>query len=78
MASKLPINNRVRELREQHDAMTQIELGELIGVTRQTIAAIEKRQYSPSLESAFRIARVFNVGLGDVFSWEEQSRGRDR
>lgn len=72
MVGKLPINNRVRELREQHDAMTQIELGELIGVTRQTIAAIEKRQYSPSLESAFRIARVFNVGLEDVFSWEEQ------
>jgi putative transcriptional regulator len=71
MARPVPIANRVRELREQHGSMTQAELGELIGVTRQTVAAIEKRQYSPSLESAFRIARAFGVPIDEVFSWEE-------
>ena len=71
MARKPPITNRVRELREQYDAMTQAELGEAIGVTRQTVIAIEQNRYSPSLESAFRIARLFGVGLEDVFNWEE-------
>ena len=71
MARKTPITNRVRELREQHGAMTQAELGAAIGVTRQTVIAIEQNRYSPSLESAFRIARLFGVGLEDVFSWEE-------
>lgn len=51
--------------------MTQAELGEAIGVTRQTVIAIEQNRYSPSLESAFRIARLFGVGLEDVFSWDE-------
>lgn len=71
MAKRLPFSNRVRELREQHGAMTQSELGEAIGVTRQTIAAIEQGRYSPSLESAFRIARVFGTGIEDVFQWDE-------
>jgi putative transcriptional regulator len=71
MARNLPIANRVREFRERNDAMTQAELGEAIGVTRQTIIAIELGRYSPSLESAFRIARVFGVGLEDVFTWNE-------
>lgn len=71
MGRRLPFTNRVRELREQHGPMTQSELGEAIGVTRQTVAAIEKGRYSPSLESAFRIARVFDVGIEDVFYWEE-------
>jgi len=66
---RLPFTNRVRELREAHGGMTQVELGELVGVTRQTIAAIEKDRYSPSLESAFRISRVFGVGLEEVFRW---------
>lgn len=65
-----PITNRVRELREQHGAMSQVALAEAIGVTRQTVIAIEQGRYSPSLESAFRIARVFGVGLEDVFGWE--------
>ncbi len=51
--------------------MTQAELGDAIGVTRQTVIAIEQNRYSPSLESAFRIARLFGVGLEDVFSWNE-------
>ncbi|MGB5326155.1 MAG: helix-turn-helix transcriptional regulator [Pseudomonadales bacterium] len=67
----MPITNKVRELREEHNAMTQTELGELIGVTRQTIAAIEQGRYSPSLETAFRIAQVFSVGIDDVFGWQE-------
>lgn len=71
MAKRLPFSNRVRELREQHGAMTQSELGEAIGVTRQTIAAIEQGRYSPSLESAFRIARVFGTDIEDVFQWDE-------
>ena len=51
--------------------MTQAELGDAIGVTRQTVIAIEQNRYSPSLESAFRIARLFEVGLEDVFTWTE-------
>ena len=51
--------------------MTQADLGEAIGVTRQTVIAIEQGRYSPSLESAFRIARLFGVGIEDVFSWDE-------
>lgn len=69
MGRRLPFSNRVRELREQQGAMTQSELGKAIGVTRQTIAAIEQGKYSPSLESAFRIARVLGVRIEDVFYW---------
>ncbi len=71
MAKKPPISNNVRELRETCGSMTQAELGDAIGVTRQTVIAIEQGRYSPSLESAFRIARAFGVGLDDVFSWDE-------
>ena len=49
--------------------MTQAALGEKIGMTRQTVAAIEAGKYSPSLEAAFRIAHVFSVGLDAVFQW---------
>ncbi len=71
MAKRPPIGNRIRELREQHDNMSQAALAGAIGVTRQTVIAIEQGRYSPSLESAFRISRVFGTGLEDVFSWEE-------
>jgi putative transcriptional regulator len=64
-----PITNRVRELRESHGGMSQAALADAIGVTRQTVIAIEQGRYSPSLESAFRIARVFGVGVEDVFGW---------
>ena len=70
MGRKPPIGNRIRALRAQHGGITQAELGEAIGVTRQTVIAIEQGRYSPSLESAFRIARVFGVGVEDVFSWD--------
>ncbi|MEM9386547.1 MAG: helix-turn-helix transcriptional regulator [Pseudomonadota bacterium] len=71
MSRSTTIRNRVRELRELHGGISQAELGEAIGVTRQTIAAIEKSRYSPSLESAFRIARLFQVGVEEVFYWHE-------
>jgi len=71
VARRPPITNRIRELREQHGAMTQAELGDAIGVTRQTVIAIEQGRYSPSLESAFRIARVFGSTLEEVFRWDE-------
>lgn len=66
-----PITNRVRELREKSGQISQAVLGEAVGVTRQTIIAIEQGRYSPSLETSFRIARFFGVGLEDVFGWEE-------
>ena len=69
MAKALPFTNRVKELRDQNSELTQAKLGELVGVTRQTIIAIEQGRYSPSLETAFRIAKVFGVGLEDVFVW---------
>lgn len=49
-------------------------MGDAIGVTRQTVIAIEQGRYSPSLESAFRIARLFGVGLEDVFGWDEGTK----
>lgn len=66
------ITNNIRTLRFHHGEMTQAELGQRIGVTRQTIAAIEAGKYSPSLEAAFRIAAVFEVPLDEVFTWEAQ------
>ena len=53
--------------------MSQAELGQRIGVTRQTIAAIEAGKYSPSLEAAFRIAQVFNLPLEEVFQWDAKA-----
>jgi putative transcriptional regulator len=61
------IQNRIRALRFHHGEMTQRELALRIGVTRQTVNAIEGSKYSPSLEVAFRIAEVFGVPLGEVF-----------
>jgi putative transcriptional regulator len=69
-AKGLPIANQIRRLRFEHGEMTQSALAEKIGMTRQTIAAIEAGKYSPSLEAAFRIAHVFDVKLEDVFQWK--------
>ena len=65
----VPIANQIRRLRFEHGEMTQAELAERIGMTRQTVAAIEAGKYSPSLEAAFRIAQVFGVSLDQVFQW---------
>jgi putative transcriptional regulator len=59
--------NRIRQLRQEHDEMTQQALADHIGVTRQTVNAIELGKYSPTLEVAFRIAEVFGVPLDKVF-----------
>ena len=67
------ISNQMRALRFHHGEMSQAELGLRIGVTRQTIAAIEAGKYSPSLEAAFRIAQVFGVPLDRVFQWNNQT-----
>lgn len=64
---KLNIGNNIRRLRFDHGEMTQQQLADKVGVTRQTIVAIEKGNYSPSLELAFRIAQAFNVPLEAVF-----------
>ncbi len=65
------LTNAIRTLRFHAGEMTQGELGEKIGVTRQTVAAIEQGKYSPTLETAFRIARLFGKPLEEVFQWEE-------
>lgn len=67
----LPFSNEIRTLRFLSGEMTQGDLGDRVGVTRQTIAAIEQGKYSPSLEVAFRIARVFDKPLEAVFNWTE-------
>ena len=70
LKSAPPIRNRIRELRFHAGEMTQAQLAEKIGMTRQTIVAIEQGKYSSSLEAAFRIAAVFGVEIGAVFTWE--------
>jgi putative transcriptional regulator len=67
------VTNRIRSLRFEHDEMTQAELADRIGVTRQTVIAIEQGRYSPTLEMAFRIARVFGVPLDDVFQYPDST-----
>lgn len=65
------IRNNIRRLRFEAGEMTQAQLAEQVGVTRQTLLAIEAAKYSPSLELAFRIARVFGQPLEAVFSFED-------
>ncbi len=66
------IRNNIRRLRFEHDEMTQQQLADKVGVTRQTIVAIENAKYFPSLELAFRIARVFGASVEDVFIFEDR------
>jgi putative transcriptional regulator len=66
------LSNSIRALRFNHDEMTQQQLADRVGVTRQTIVAIEKGNYSPSLELAFRIARAFGLSLEEVFSYADE------
>ena len=68
MVKPTRVTNRIRTLRESA-GITQAELARRIGVTRQTVIAIEQERYSPSLELAFQIARVFGAGLDDVFHY---------
>jgi putative transcriptional regulator len=66
------IENRIRRLRFDAGEMTQKDLAERVGVTRQTLLAIENGKYAPTLELAFRIARTFGVGIDDVFTFHDE------
>lgn len=70
MPAPPPIENQIRRLRFEAGEMSQAELAARIGMTRQTVAAVEAGKYSPSLEAAFRIAQVFGVPLEAVFQWK--------
>jgi putative transcriptional regulator len=69
--SKDPLTNTIRRLRFDAGEMTQQELADRVGVTRQTILAMEQNKYCPSLALAIRIARVFNKQVEEVFQLEE-------
>ena len=71
--AKTRVTNSIRRLRFEHDEMTQQALAERVGLTRQTVNAIELGKYSPSLEAAFRIAEVFGVPLTEVFACDEKA-----
>lgn len=70
MTRKTRLSNEIRRLRFENGEMTQQELADRISVTRQTVVAIEGAKYSPTLELAFQIARVFDVTLEDVFHYD--------
>ena len=69
------IKNRIRRLRFDHDEMTQEELANKAGCTRQTIIALEQNRYVPSIELAFRVAKAFGVPLEEVFQDEDSQGG---
>lgn len=71
--AKTAIQNQIRRLRFEHDEMTQQALAEQVGVTRQTVIAIEHGKYSPSLEVAFRMAAVFKVPIEEVFQFRPKA-----
>lgn len=72
MARPTRVTNTIRALRAERGDLTQVELARRIGVTRQTLIAIEQGRYSPTLELAFQIARVLEVRLDDVFQYPEE------
>jgi len=72
MADKLIITNNIRRLRFFANEMTQLELAEKAGISRQTVVALEAGKYIPSLEIAFKIADVFGVGVGEVFECKKE------
>ena len=71
MGKPTKVTNSIRSLRFAHGEMTQADLADRVGVTRQTIIAIEQGRYSPSLEVAFQIARAFEVPLDEVFQYPD-------
>lgn len=72
MVKPTRVTNSIRALRFSHGEMTQADLAARVGVTRQTLLAIEQGKYSPSLELAFQIAQVFGVRLDEVFQYPEE------
>ena len=75
--AKIELNNCIRRLRFNHGEMTQQELANRVGVTRQTILAIEAGKYAPSLPLAFKIARVFGLRVEEVFQYEDPESKQD-
>jgi putative transcriptional regulator len=73
--AKTELKNQVRRLRFENGEMTQQQLADKVGVTRQTIIAIEAGKYAPSLPLAFRIARAFGVAIENVFEYEDSESG---
>ncbi|WP_061961220.1 helix-turn-helix transcriptional regulator [Demequina flava] len=71
MGRSTQVTNSIRQLRSERGGLTQAELASRIGVTRQTVIAIEQGRYSPSLEMAFQIARALGVSLDDVFQYPD-------
>ncbi len=67
---KIKVNNNVRKFRFSNNEMTQLDLAEKVGVSRQTIISIESEKYVPSLELAFKIAEVFKVSIDEIFNYE--------
>lgn len=76
--AKIELNNSIRRLRFEHDEMTQQELANRVGVTRQTIIAIEAGKYAPSLMLAFHIARVFGLRVEEVFEYQDKQKKSPR
>lgn len=70
------IGNTLRRLRLDHDQMSQAELARIVGVTRQTIVALETGRYAPSLELAMRLATVFGCAVDEVFHWRDPAAAR--
>jgi putative transcriptional regulator len=68
--AKSKVSNIIRKMRFNKSEMTQQQLAEAVGVTRQTIVALEKGNYSPSLELAFRLSRTFNTNVEEIFNYE--------
>ena len=71
--SATPVGNHIRRLRFDSGEMTQSALAVLVGITRQTVIALEAGKYAPSLELAFRIANAFDRPIGEVFFWDESA-----
>ena len=76
MVKPTRVTDTIRALRFAKDEMTQADLADRVGVTRQTIIAIEQGKYSPTLEMAFQLARVFGVPLDEVFQYPDEREGR--
>jgi len=77
MAAKFTITNNIRTLRFFANEMTQQELAEIAGVSRQTIVAVEGGKYAPSLELAFRIADAFGVKITEVFDYQKEEKNAE-
>lgn len=76
--NELPIGCNLRRLRFEHGEMSQAALARVVGVTRQTIVALETGRYAPSLELAMRLATVFDVRVDDIFFWVDAAAARAR